>query len=765
MFVHGFHSGAPGGNLTGITKDYWKLLGDAGKPATQKGADGYGPCYEVVELIRTTGVQHVVAFRLSTRGQKDGYDYDVPQYHLAPTDAARIHWQATLAKLPPEFRDDPFHKEHVWLEVINEVDHERSDWLGEFGVAIGELALSDGYKVALFGFSSGEPEPEDWDTPGMSAYLRMCAQYPDRIAVSLHEYSYHDDIWHEYPYHVGRFQALFASCDRRGIPRPKVLITEWGWHYTQVPSPGVALAQIEEVANLYDIYKDVIMASIWYLGPGFAGIAEKTQQLIRPVGVLGLRFVSQPGDTGVPQQPKTLKHTGHILPQDTVLAELQAVTKYLHPTRSLFTYSHDAIEALMYHSTPEGVINAWDAERWDFDLEAQFSWLGVNFVRRHFSEVMDEPPGEFRYKSWPVYLVEPYVTQHWGARPDFYKKFGLPGHDGVDIRAPEGSLLLSPFDDARVYRVHTHGVDPYHNYGTHVRIINDKANEVFIFAHMSETRVEVGQVLQAGEPVGLSGNTGNSSGAHLHAGRKRPGETYTDVHGTWGYNLHDPSLYLKELESDLFPDTPPPPPPPGVLYDMKDFMTVDEQYGVLYELQTEGAGQERVQTQTDGQVFYHTKNRLWEQLMWNGSHILRFTDTSFSLAEFYQLRDNPDLPWSEWMLRYMAVGQVFNRTPEVSVYRKSDCNILSVAYDPSYIKLEAVHDNYDFFTGISLRNVIQLAWHGANGNFVERYYYAIGFGLVGWEKFDGTRSAISEIHAPGARPNNFREVIGCLPIT
>jgi hypothetical protein len=702
-----------------------------------------------------------VAFRLSTHGQKDGYEYDVPQYHLDPVNAAFIHWQATIAKLPPEYRDDPFHRANVWLEVINEVDHERSDWLGEFGVAIGELALSDGYKVALFGFSSGEPEPEDWETPGMTAYLRMCAEYPDRIAVSLHEYSYHDDIWHDYPYKVGRFQELFASCDRRGIPRPKVLITEWGWHYTHVPGPATAIIQIEEVARLYDRYKDVIMASIWYLGPGFAGIANKTQKLIKPVGELGLRFVPGPGDTGVPQQPKTMKHIIHILPQDTTLAELQAVTTHLHPTRSGFTYSHDFTEAVMYHSTSEGVINAWDAERWNLDLEEQFAWLDVNFVRRHFSELgTTPPPTTFEYKTWPV-QQDPFVTQHWGARPEFYAQFGLPGHDGVDIRAPHGSVLLCPFDNARVYRVHRQGIDPDHAYGTHVRVINDAHNEAGIFAHMSEISVRVGDVLQAGQVVGLSGNTGNSDGPHLHYGRK------------WGYNLHDPSPLLKPLAPDLFPDQEPPvDPPPGVTYDMKDFMTIDEQLGVLYELQTDGAGQERVQTQTDGQVFYHTKGgdglhklAQWEQLMYNATHILRFTDTSPGNDEFYQLRDNPDLPWSKWMPRHMAVGQVFNRNPQVTFYKKSGCVQISQAQDPSYIKLEAIHDSLEFFTGVTIQNVAQLAWHGVNGNFVERYYYAIDFGLAGWEKFDGTRSAISEIHAPGARPNNIREVIECLPIT
>jgi hypothetical protein len=45
---------------------------------------------------------------------------------------------------------------------------------------------------------------------------------------------------------------------------------------------------------------------------------------------------------------------------------------------------------------------------------------------------------------------------------------------------------------------------------------------------------------------------------------------------------------------------------------------------------------------------------------------------------------------------------------------------------------------------------------------LETYFYAKNFGLVGWKSHDGRESAVSEFHAPGTRPDNVREVIGCL---
>ena len=46
-----------------------------------------------------------------------------------------------------------------------------------------------------------------------------------------------------YPYLIGRF-SFFDACDRNGIMRPTVLITEWGWTYDTVPSPAQALIDI-----------------------------------------------------------------------------------------------------------------------------------------------------------------------------------------------------------------------------------------------------------------------------------------------------------------------------------------------------------------------------------------------------------------------------------------------------------------------------------------------------------------------------------------
>jgi hypothetical protein len=146
------------------------------------------------------------------------------------------------------------------------------------------LALAGGYRWAALGWSSGEPEPYHWESQAMLDFLRLVSLHPDRLAIALHEYSYAEsNIGNQYPHLLGRFQALFDACDRHGIARPTVLITEWGWESEHVPDPVNALIDIQWAAWLYAAYPQVRGAAIWYLGGGFGGIANQAQLLISPL--------------------------------------------------------------------------------------------------------------------------------------------------------------------------------------------------------------------------------------------------------------------------------------------------------------------------------------------------------------------------------------------------------------------------------------------------------------------------------------------------
>lgn len=289
----GFHVG-PGGNRNGLG-EWMERHTAAGVPFFLKSVNDSSALVEAQNLAKSSGVPHTLVYR------HVGGEYDTPLYDLPPDEAALRHWNLHKAAWPPELD-----RSLVWFETINEVDKKRSAWLAEFALATAQLALQEGVKWAAFSWASGEPEVEHWESELMLQFLRLVAQHPNQLAIALHEYSYlTSDIKHLYPYKVGRFQFLFEVCDKYGIPRPTVLITEWGWEYNHTPDPEKALQDMAWAAALYAPYPEVKGAAIWYLGPGFDDIAHEAQRLIYPSLVYNLTtYFTIPAGQKTPINPE-----------------------------------------------------------------------------------------------------------------------------------------------------------------------------------------------------------------------------------------------------------------------------------------------------------------------------------------------------------------------------------------------------------------------------------------------------------------------------
>lgn len=253
--------------------DQWMQEQDAaGIPFYLKTVDNAEPLYKAQQLVQESGVPHTLVFR-ATGG--------VPDYSLPPDEAARQHWEFHRDKFPPEL--DP---QLVWVETVNEVDKNRSAWLAEFALETARLTMADGFRWAAFGWAPGEPEPEHWQLPAMLEFLRLAGENPDRLAIAVHEGSLSaDDIRALYPFRLGRFMRLFEICDQNDIPRPTVLITEWGWEYNNIPPVEQAMADIAWAANLYANFPEVKGAAIWNLGTGccFGTVSDEVRQLIDPL--------------------------------------------------------------------------------------------------------------------------------------------------------------------------------------------------------------------------------------------------------------------------------------------------------------------------------------------------------------------------------------------------------------------------------------------------------------------------------------------------
>jgi hypothetical protein len=87
-------------------------------------------------------------------------------------------------------------------------------------------------------------------------------------------------------------------------------------------------------------------------------------------------------------------------------------------------------------------------------------------------------------------------------------------HSGIDLAMPEGTTLRSVADGV-VDRV----FDGTGLIGKGLSVRMPDGTRA-IYGHMNEVKAHVGDRVNAGDIVGLSGNTGNSTGPHLHFGLK-----------------------------------------------------------------------------------------------------------------------------------------------------------------------------------------------------------------------------------------------------
>jgi len=113
------------------------------------------------------------------------------------------------------------------------------------------------------------------------------------------------------------------------------------------------------------------------------------------------------------------------------------------------------------------------------------------------------------------------ITQLFGENPKLYKKWGYPGHNGLDYGIPNGTSVGAA-------AAGTVDAVSFENggYGNFVKLRHSDGSKTYFtyYAHLSSTAVNPGQKVKAGTVIGFSNNTGASTGPHLHFGVKIDGQ-------------------------------------------------------------------------------------------------------------------------------------------------------------------------------------------------------------------------------------------------
>jgi murein DD-endopeptidase MepM/ murein hydrolase activator NlpD len=105
-------------------------------------------------------------------------------------------------------------------------------------------------------------------------------------------------------------------------------------------------------------------------------------------------------------------------------------------------------------------------------------------------------------------LPVPYpVGSHFGWSMDYFQ--GTRYHTGVDMACPVGTPVTNVMGGQVTFA-------GYSNAGYGYLVIVENQGVQSFYGHLSRIDVQVGQTVGAGDVVGASGNTGWSTGPHLH---------------------------------------------------------------------------------------------------------------------------------------------------------------------------------------------------------------------------------------------------------
>lgn len=154
----------------------------------------------------------------------------------------------------------------------------------------------------------------------------------------------------------------------------------------------------------------------------------------------------------------------------------------------------------------EDALNELDSPELDFDNPASDLYQGawntnkVNGDRADLSNVPDSV--NFNCRGY-VHPIMGELTSVFGPRRYRY-------HYGVDIKLNIGDSIGSAFNG----KVRVAGYDRG-GYGNYVVVRHDNGLET-VYGHLSKILAFENQVVHAGQTIGLGGNTGRSTGPHLH---------------------------------------------------------------------------------------------------------------------------------------------------------------------------------------------------------------------------------------------------------
>jgi murein DD-endopeptidase MepM/ murein hydrolase activator NlpD len=155
-------------------------------------------------------------------------------------------------------------------------------------------------------------------------------------------------------------------------------------------------------------------------------------------------------------------------------------------------------------SEKQALADAFDKELAQFESELKFA-IDPNSI----------PAAGKGILSWPLDNI--YITQRFGVTSDSGRLYTTGSHNGVDFRASVGTRVKATLSGTVEGTGDTDLVCSGASYGKWV-LIKHNNGLTTLYGHLSLIKVKAGDQIFTGDIIGYSGNTGYSTGPHLHFG-------------------------------------------------------------------------------------------------------------------------------------------------------------------------------------------------------------------------------------------------------
>lgn len=160
----------------------------------------------------------------------------------------------------------------------------------------------------------------------------------------------------------------------------------------------------------------------------------------------------------------------------------------------------------------------WLAHGFKIGWTRRFHWTGYRKAEpmKFKRPVDDEFHISAKYGDW---------SKHWNwhrSASGLWVRGQIEGkgqHKGIDFAVPESTLVYAMADGLSVVAGWENASNPKQGFGQRVRQLIDMpdgSKATLVYGHLSYIYAQAGHQIVKGDRIGLSGNTGHTSGPHLH---------------------------------------------------------------------------------------------------------------------------------------------------------------------------------------------------------------------------------------------------------